>query len=98
MGGWVIFLQQRLLNELQAIFFYDRIFFLRRYVLATRSFFDLFALCLFVENFKGSMGTANRQAAETYKPCSLGLQYENYAETFAMVLHPRHVFVCSVLH
>jgi hypothetical protein len=62
-GGWVIFLQQRLLNELQANFFRELIFW-RRYVLANRPLFAFFGLCSFVENFKGSVGTANRQATQ----------------------------------
>ena len=62
----------------------------------------LFRFVWFVETFKFSMGTANRQAANTCKPLGkakrMGLQCEKSVATFAMVLHPRHSFFGVVLH
>ena len=71
-GGGVIFSQQRVLNELQANFFRELIFW-RRYVLANRPLFALFGLCSFVENVKVSVGTANRQATKNLQTMWLGL-------------------------
>jgi hypothetical protein len=91
-GGWVIFLQQRLLNELQANFFRELIFW-RRYVLANRPLFAFFGLCSFVENFKGSVGTANRQATQKKHANHVAgaCKAKVLLHFAAMGLHPKHV-------